>query len=379
MQTQFEDTRHIQMASRASHDVGGGLVRSEILRGFFSLCGDRPEAELAALMREVGFDLASLRAGEKLISYRKVIHLFELSATRFECPDLGLRMAELGGPGCSLLGPLETAMRHSPTLGKAYEYCSRHIHIYSPAVHVSVESDESNRKQFLHFDIALSGVSNLRQVVEHALALTYKTSRTLSAERACLSEIWFTHGAQMPIANYRRTFNVPVRFHMPYNALYFSATDLNQPIADRNSAVYEAARSFIDERYPDPANLLVKQVRSMLVRLVPIGIVSQQVVTEALSLHPRTFQRKLSDAGTTFEALLDSVRREIALRSLADDQLSLGQITERLSYSESSVLTRSCRRWFSCAPTEWRKVYKSMIATAQSIEMSNAARGLSIN
>jgi AraC-like DNA-binding protein len=82
---------------------------------------------------------------------------------------------------------------------------------------------------------------------------------------------------------------------------------------------------------------------------------TQTVVADMLATHPRTLQRRLRSEGTTFEAIVDLVRREIALRNLADESVSLVQIAEKLGYSETSVLTRSCHRWFSRSPRQLRK------------------------
>lgn len=45
--------------------------------------------------------------------------------------------------------------------------------------------------------------------------------------------------------------------------------------------------------------------------------------------------------------------------SLAASKLTpfdfLSQLTREIGYAEQSVLTRSCRRWFGCSPTDYRK------------------------
>ena len=49
-------------------------------------------------------------------------------------------------------------------------------------------------------------------------------------------------------------------------------------------------------------------------------------------------------------SIVDLVRREIARRNLTDSTVTLVQIAEKLGYSETSVLTRSCHRWFDRSP-----------------------------
>ncbi len=71
-------------------------------------------------------------------------------------------------------------------------------------------------------------------------------------------------------------------------------------------------------------------------------------------MHPRTLQRRLRDEGDSFEAIKDSVRRDVALRYLQQPNVSLVRVTEILGYSETSVLSRSCHRWFCASPRELR-------------------------
>jgi AraC-like DNA-binding protein len=72
-------------------------------------------------------------------------------------------------------------------------------------------------------------------------------------------------------------------------------------------------------------------------------------------MHPRTLQRRLHDEGTTFEALRDDVRRDAASRYLSQTTLPLTRVSALLGYSEPSVFTRSCRRWFAGSPRRLRE------------------------
>ena len=57
-----------------------------------------------------------------------------------------------------------------------------------------------------------------------------------------------------------------------------------------------------------------------------------------LGIHPRTLQRRLRAENDSFEAIKDSVRRDVALRYLCQSDLPLSRIAEMLGYSETSVL-----------------------------------------
>jgi AraC-like DNA-binding protein len=304
-------------------------------------------------------DPALLDQPDGVLNYRTLISLLERTAEELNCADFGLQLARHNAEGVTVLGPLEIAMRNSTTLGDALTYCGKYVHVYTPAIHINLERDTRLARDYMLFEILLDGVPRQRQVVEHALGLTVNTAKVLSNGQA-RTEVWFAHGALAPQRYYTELLGVPVKFGMPYNAIYFNEGDLTRPIVNRNEQIYLMATSYIDHNFPLSTVLMTTQVRPILMRLLATNQCTQTVVAQMFGMHPRTFQRRLRDEGTTFEEIVDVVRREIALRNLADTSMSLVQITERLGYSETSVLTRSCRRWFSRSPRQMRKEVGSM-------------------
>jgi AraC-like DNA-binding protein len=99
---------------------------------------------------------------------------------------------------------------------------------------------------------------------------------------------------------------------------------------------------------------LSARVRVLITRYLVEGNCSCKRVASALGLHPRTLQRRLRKESESFEAIKDSVRRDVALRYLQQPDISLVRVTEMLGYSETSVLSRSCLRWFSASPRRLR-------------------------
>jgi AraC-like DNA-binding protein len=110
----------------------------------------------------------------------------------------------------------------------------------------------------------------------------------------------------------------------------------------------------LDSRSPAAATGVSAQVRSFIVRLLVEGDCTHKRVALALGLHPRTLQRRLRQEGESFQAIKDSVRRDVALRYLREPNASLVHLTEILGYSETSVLSRSCNRWFAASPRQLR-------------------------
>ena len=106
---------------------------------------------------------------------------------------------------------------------------------------------------------------------------------------------------------------------------------------------------------------LSARVRVLIPRHLVEGDCTCKRVAATLGLHPRTLQRRLREENESFEAIKDSVRRDVALRYLQQPDMSLVQVTELLGYSETSVLSRSCLRWFAASPRRLRAAFHSHV------------------
>ena len=330
------------------------LVRADTLRGAFQSAvlavGGKPEKFLSG----EGISPEFLDESDGMIPYRSLISLLERSAYELGVPDFGLLLARHTSDTTKVLGPLEIAMKNSETLRDAFSFCAEHVHIYSSAIHMSLERSEWDGREYMLFDVLLDGIGQMRQVVEHALALTNTNIRVISNHQIRASEIWFSHGEPSSKASHAQSFGVPVKFNMPFNAVFFGKGDLDLPIPNRNSMAFRMSASFIDQNYPSPSTSLIRQVRVLIAKQLSTGRATQTTVANMLGMHSRTLQRRLRAEGVSFEAIVDNVRKEITLRNLADKSVLLTEIVERIGYSETSVLTRSCRRWFSQTPTDIR-------------------------
>lgn len=345
----------LETGTAKSAKGGVAMVRTDALRNFQDLVSSLG-GDSALLLRRSQIKPSSLAIRNSVMPYRAMVQLLERASVELDCPDFGMRLAALQAAQGStkILGPLDVAMRNSPTLGEAFRYCADHVHAYSTATQISFETLPDERLLFMRFEILLERLSHQRQAVEHALASTQHAIFAISGGQARAREVWFSHEPLLPSHAYRANFNAPVRFGRTMDGLFFSKQDLELPVPDTDPQLYEIATSFIDDRFPTASMTSSTRVRSIIARLLPEGNCTHDRVAAALGLHPRTLQRRLREEGESFETIKDSVRRDVALRYLQQPDMTLVRLTHILGYSETSVLSRSCHRWFSASPRQLR-------------------------
>lgn len=69
----------------------------------------------------------------------------------------------------------------------------------------------------------------------------------------------------------------------------------------------------------------------------------------------RTLHRRLADEGTSFQALLDTLRSEMAAHLLRQRGVSLAEAADLLGFAEVSAFSRAFRRWYHKTPAAWRR------------------------
>jgi AraC-like DNA-binding protein len=78
-------------------------------------------------------------------------------------------------------------------------------------------------------------------------------------------------------------------------------------------------------------------------------------VADLFAIHRRTLNRRLRAQGTTFKALVDETRYEVARQLLRDTRIPVAQVAAALDYSDPASFDRAFRRWSGTTPSAWRE------------------------
>lgn len=82
---------------------------------------------------------------------------------------------------------------------------------------------------------------------------------------------------------------------------------------------------------------------------------SQEWVAAELGINIRNLQRRLKALGTTYQALLDRARRDMALNLIEQTELSLADISFAVGYTEPSAFYKAFKRWTEQTPGDYRQ------------------------
>jgi AraC-like DNA-binding protein len=150
-----------------------------------------------------------------------------------------------------------------------------------------------------------------------------------------------------------------VRFKADHNALVFRTSDLDRPFVTHNEELVTMIGTQLDaELKARNASVNVdQQVRETLKRSLAGKRPTLQDVAQELGLSARTLQRRLTDAGITFQQLVEDTRRELAHHYLKQSSVELNEAAFLLGYEDANSFFRAFQMWNGTSPGEWRKAH----------------------
>ena len=332
------------------------LVRGTALSNYPDLVTELG-GDPAPLLRRAGIRAQDIGRYHVFVPLRGVIDAVESAAEATGTADFGRRLAQR--QGIEILGPVGVAARTAATVGDAFGIFANFMAAYSPALSAHV-APLAQRPVLSFFELRflLDGLPAHAQSIELSLGVTLKVFRLLLGVQYCPLSTHLTHRPLAPVEDYREYFGCRVRFAEPRAGFTIRTADLSRSISHDELAhrsVVEYLTSLIGPRMPE----MSQSVRTIARQLLPTGAVRREVIAAQFNMHPKTLQRRLSDEGTTFYAVIDGIRREAAEHYLRDTDIDLSHLTRELGYTEQSVLTRSCKRWFGTGPAAYRRAARA--------------------
>jgi AraC-like DNA-binding protein len=117
--------------------------------------------------------------------------------------------------------------------------------------------------------------------------------------------------------------------------------------------------------------LAALRAESELVRAVRQAVVDQLIggtpgiarAARALATSARTLRRQLAAEATSFRAIVDDVRHQLAVQYLRDPALGAAEVAFLLGFSEAAAFHRAFKRWTGTTPHAFRRGGGSALPT----------------
>ncbi len=326
------------------------MVRAAALTNYFDVA-QQVGLNPLPLLSNAGLSRAILDNPDHKIPASAVVTLLEESARAADCQSFGLRMAETRQ--ISDFGAVGLLITHQPTLREVLLALINYRHLLNEALTLHVS--DVGKQIIIRQEVVTDPPMYSRQATELALGVLSRAGNALLGSHWKPERALFLHEAPSDLQLHRRIFRCKLEFGSEYNGFICAAADLDYPCSAANPALARYAEQLLQSLPKAGDRSIESEVHEAIYLLMPMGRATVEQVAQSLAMNVRTLQRQLEEHGVTFSGLVNTVRRELAVRYIEGGQHSLGHVAELLGYSTQTSFTRWFKTEFGVAPTHWNK------------------------
>ncbi|WP_306423245.1 AraC family transcriptional regulator [Atopomonas sediminilitoris] len=333
------------------------LVPTSYVQALLSVAQERGvDSELLCRLGKVSPALLANPDGR--LSFIDFSYMVAEAISRSDSPGLGLAFGQK--LNVSSHGMLGYAVMASSDLRQALQFVLRYYKVLGLAYELELlpaapDSDTVilQAKQ----SIPLGPLAMF--AVEALFASLFSIAEFLLGEKVTGHHMAFSHPRPSHHAQYQQIFAAEVSFDQPWDALTIPAHYLARPMALANPATVQMCERQCDALLAklDVHDGLLTRVRRLLLAR-PGDFPSLEDAASALHTSGRTLRRHLSSEGTSYQQVLDDVRRSLALQYL-ETRLPLHEIAALLGFSDASNFRRAFKQWTGNNPSQYRAEQES--------------------
>ena len=326
-------------------------IASAWMRGVADLLRTQ-SLDVPDLFRQAGLDIRELEHARSRMPVEKIDRLWMLAEQQSKQPFVALSRATADKP--TSFDMLAYSMMSCQNLSQAIERLVQYCAVVSDAVDLRVVViSEGCRIEVTPMVPPQPGrFSRLDYTIVTFLAFC----RWVTGCDIVPLAVELAYPAPVDLKRHQLAFSCTPRFNALGHALLLRNSDLQLPLPTANAALSQlhdrVVQDYVRELHPTG---IERQLATSLVHGMASGRVLRRDVASDLCMSDRTLQRRLAEAGTSFQAELDSLRRQLTENYLCDPQVPLAEIASLLGFAEESTFYRACQRWFQLSPKQARQ------------------------
>jgi AraC-like DNA-binding protein len=304
------------------------------------------------LLSAAGIDLAD---AANRIPVERYARLYNLIVTELDDEGFGL-FSRAMAPGSFEF--LCRGMMGAADLAEALVRARRFLRIVLPDLEISIQRDGQRAELRIVEVTPVSAERNAPARVfalEWLLRLLHGVACWFVGRGIALDEVSFPYARPAHADDYALVYTEHSSFDATMLCARFQANLLDLPIR-RDEAALE---SFL-EGAPGKISMLYRRDREMVFRVrdlvrdaLPDNL-SLEAVSARLHVSPRTLARRLEEEGSSFRAIKDATRRDIAFARLTKTRQPIARLAADLGYADPSAFYRAFVAWSGVSPEHFR-------------------------
>ncbi|MEM9245939.1 MAG: AraC family transcriptional regulator [Cyanobacteria bacterium P01_F01_bin.153] len=196
-----------------------------------------------------------------------------------------------------------------------------------------------------------------RYSLDFAMAANHQLMAKLGIRSRDIQELQFQHEAPDDLTPYREIFgDVNLKFGCDKTCTLLMAYTAKTPIIGANPEMLPMFDRQADAQLAqyDQDNFS-DHVRKAIVRSLKGNSPTLETIAQDLHISARSLQLKLKQEDTSYQAVLDEVRKEMAIDYLRNSALTKSEIAYLLGFAEVSAFSRRFKRWTGRSPSAFQE------------------------
>jgi AraC-like DNA-binding protein len=311
------------------------LIRSAVLSNYVEVARS-VGLDPYQMVKSVGLSQACLVERDLKIAVADVRRLLEDSAALSGTENFGLRMAETRR--LSILGALGLIARDAPTVRHLLGILIQHMQLHNESLALHIE--DAGGMATIRQDLIVKGRGAMRQSVELSLGAVMRILRIYLDDGWSPRRVSFVHQSPADLSLHRRIFGTALEFGSECDAIVCKSSDLDTPIAASDPVMASYARRQLETMVKPQTHSIEREVRQLVLILLPTGRCSVEQVAKHLNVDRRTVHRQLAHDTLTFSEIVNQVRTDLSQRYLEQTQRTFAEVSELLGFSGPSAFSR---------------------------------------
>ena len=332
---------------------------SSVRASFLTALVSRFEAtgtNVQLLLNRTGITVAQLNDPYGAIPLPQFVAFLEAAAVETHNESIGARIgAQLTA---SDMGPVGIVLSLSENIENGITRFAN----YANALQEGAETQWIQQGDLMVFTYRLrdSNIWPRRQDAECSLVSLVQVVRDNFKSRWSPQEVHFEHSSPADPQPLERFFRCPVRFSQPFNRFLVDRHTCRSNIRRENPALLAALERHVEDIIGAvaPVQNISESVTAVINASLGISPVTVDHAARALSMTPRSLQRHLAEAGTSFRELLETTRRERAQMLLSQPKARVAQVADALGYADSTAFWRAWHKWTGTAPSDHKRKHR---------------------
>lgn len=316
-------------------------------------------------IQEAGVDVSALRKKYNLEDKRLIdanelvspieIQLFILEALK-DCESIPVSFRFGKQLSVNLMGDLGQVMMTASTLDEALHDLKQYVKAFNYLIGYDISEYKDDFIMVPQLGVYSCGPEyNLRFSMEAALTSLLCIIRFLTGETIYPKAVSFTYQQPGYHQEYDALFGKNVQFGAAENKVVFDTKDLTKKIVTGNSAVHELFKKRCEERLKQIDNRQTIESLALNYLKSEPTIPSFEQLAFKMGFTPSSLRRRLSTGNTSYQTLVDQVRKEQAEKLLKNRNTSVEYIALQLGFADASNFRRAFKRWTGETPSDYRK------------------------